>query len=102
MLIGRKASVWPWRTGTVPTSLALITASTTLTIETGASTRTTWLTGQHHPLLQLWTEPPQLDAGMGLCPLTSHLLVRLPAAGRPAARGTYRVTPAAGCGTQVP
>ena len=66
MLIGQKASVWPWRTGTAQTSLGLITASTTLTIETGANTRTMWLTGQHPPLLQLWTEPPQPDTGMGL------------------------------------
>lgn len=47
MLIGQKASVWRWRTDTAQTSLGLITASMTLTIETGASTRIMWLTGQH-------------------------------------------------------
>lgn len=45
MLIGQKASVWLWRTGTAQTFLGQITASTTLTIETGASTRTMCLTG---------------------------------------------------------
>lgn len=53
MCIGRKENVWPWRTGTAQTSLGMITASTTLTIVTGASTRTMWLTGQRSaPCLQ--------------------------------------------------
>lgn len=51
--IGQRESAWPWRTDTAQTSLGPITVSTTLTTVTGASTRSTWLTGQcPAPLLQ--------------------------------------------------
>lgn len=53
MPIGQKENVWPWRIGTAQISLGMITASTTLTIEAEASTRTMRSTGQSPiPFLQ--------------------------------------------------